>query len=130
MIFKNYSESAKLLADKIAEEGITNPVFTFINPDAEKYCRLVSPGVVPFAKLQLSSSPSTLIILDDGSTSAVEYNEFTDHIRETYPETNIIIAVPVIPESEKNTLESACDSLLYLHADPLFFSINQFYQEN
>jgi hypothetical protein len=129
MIFKNYSESAQLLADKIKEEGIKNPVFTFINPDAESYCQLVSPIIIPFDKLHLPS-PSTLVILDNGSTNAVEYNEFTDRIRKKYSETYIIIAVPVIPESEKSTLESACDSLIYLHADPLFFSINQFYQEH
>ena len=127
MIFKNYSESAKLLADKIKEEGIDNPVFTFINPDSEKYCQLVSPSVISFNQLHLSS-PSTLIILDDGSTKSLEYNEFTDQIRKKYPETFIVIAIPVIPESEKSTLESACDSLIYLHADPLFFSVNQFYQ--
>lgn len=129
MIFKNYSESAQLLASKIAEEGISKPVFTFINPDAQNYCHLVSPELIPFMELHLSS-PSTLIILDDGSTSATEYNEFTDRIRKEYPETFIVIAIPVIPESEKNTLEAACDSLLYLHSEALFFNINQFYQEN
>jgi hypothetical protein len=130
MIFKSYSESAQLLAARIAEEGIANPIFTFINPDAANYCHLVSPQAVIFDQLQLSPSPSTLVILDDGSTPAAEYNEFTDRIRKNYPETYIVIAIPVIPESEKTTLESAGDSLLYLHADPLFFSINQFYQEN
>ena len=129
MIFKNYSESAKLLSDKITEEGIVNPIFTFINPDAENYCKLISPSAIPFNLLNLPS-PSTLIILDDGSTNSSEYIEFTNQIRKKYPETFIVIAIPVIPESDKNLLESACDSLLFLHADPLFFSVNQFYQEH
>jgi hypothetical protein len=128
MIFKNYSESAQLLANKIAEEGINKPIFTCINPEVQNYCRLIAPNLIPFNELHLPS-PSTLVILDDGSTPASEFNEFTDRIRKEYLETFIVIAIPVIPESEKKTLESACDSLLYLHAEPLFFSINQFYQE-
>jgi len=131
MIFKNYSESAKLLADKIKEEGIVNPIFTFINPEAENYCKLISPNLIEFSVIRnLKFVIRNLIILDDGSTNSSEYNEFTDQIRKKYPETFIIIAIPVIPESEKSVLESAGDSLIYLHADPLFFSVNQFYQEH
>jgi len=126
MIFKNFSESAKLLTDKIKEEGVYNPIFTFINPDAESYCRLVSPYLAPSAGLKLPQ-PANLVILDNGTTRAPEFAEFTDRIRKTNPETFIVIAIPVIPESEKKSLESACDSLLYLHADPLFFSVDQFY---
>lgn len=127
MIFKNYSESANLLAQKIAEEGLANPIFTYINPDARNYCLLISPILVEFQRLSFTI-PSTLVILDNGSTNSVEYNEFTDRIRNKFPSTKIIIAIPVIPESEKAMLESVCDTLIYLHAEPLFFSINQFYQ--
>jgi len=129
MTFKNYSESAKLLADKIKEEGIANPIFTFINPDAASYCRLVTFNPIAYADLQLPT-PANLVILDDGNTRASEFAPFTDRIRKIYPETNIIIAVPVIPESDIESLKSACDSLIYLHVDPYFFSVNQFYQQN
>lgn len=127
-IFKNYSDSAAQLAQKITEEGIAHPIFTYINPDAYQYCQKVNPSLVPFSNLNLSLA-STLIILDDGSTSAVEYNEFTDRIHQQFSTTKVIIAIPVIPESEKPILQSACDTLIYLHADTLFFSVNQFYQE-
>lgn len=128
MIFKNYSESARMLADKIKEEGITNPVFTFINPDAESYCRLVTFNPIASASLNLPT-PANLVILDDGNTRAPEFAEFANRVRKNYPETNIVIAVPVVPESDIDALKSACDSLIYLHADPYFFSVNQFYQE-
>lgn len=127
-IFKNYSDSAQQLFSRIKEESI-NPVFTYINPDAKNYCQLISSNLVEFSQLKLTT-PSTLVILDDGSTNSVEFNEYTDRIRESSPTTKIFIAIPVIPESEKATLESVCDTLIYLHAEPLFFSINQFYQSN
>jgi hypothetical protein len=126
MIFSSYSEAANLLTKKIKEEGIANPTFTYINPDAKKFALLVSSTLIDFSKLNLTS-PSTLIIIDDGSTNSVEYNEFTDKIRKIYPSTKIILAIPVIPESEKATLESVCDTLIYLHSDPYFFSLSQFF---
>ncbi|KKR67336.1 MAG: hypothetical protein UU09_C0032G0018 [Microgenomates group bacterium GW2011_GWA2_40_6] len=126
MIFKSYSEAADLLANKIKEEGITAPVFTYINPDAKTFALLVSPNLVDFSNLNLTS-PSTLVIVDNGSTNSIEYNEFTDIIRKNYPTTKIVLAIPVIPESEKATLESVCDTLIYLHADPYFFSLSQFF---
>ena len=128
MIFKNYSDSARQLSDKIKVEGIVNPIFTYINPDAKSYCQLVTANPVSSLDLKLPT-PASLVILDDGNTRALEFSEFTDRIRKTNPQTNIIIAVPVIPESEKKTFESACDSLIFLHSDPLFFSVNQFYQD-
>jgi len=75
-------------------------------------------------------NPQNLIIVDNGSTLAIEYDEFTDEIRKKHPTTKIIIAVPIIPESEINILSKNCDTLLYLHADPFFFSLEQFYQEH
>jgi len=126
MIFKSYSEAASLLAQKIKEEGITNPIFTYINPDAKSFALLVSPNLIDFPNLDLTS-PSTLVIIDNGSTNSVEYNEFTDKTRKNYPTTKIVLAIPVIPESEKATLVSVCDTLIYLHSDPYFFSINQFF---
>jgi hypothetical protein len=127
MIFKNYLEAANLLTNKIKEEGIVKPVFTFINPDAKKFALLVSPNLINFSDFQ-PTSPSTLIILDNGSTNAVEYNEYTDRIHKNFPTTKIVIAIPVIPESEKAVLESVCDTLIYLHSDPYFFSVNQFFE--
>jgi len=126
MIFKSYSEAASLLANKIKEEGIANPIFTYINPDAKKFALLISPNLIDFSRLNLPS-PSTLVIIDNGSTNSIEYNEFTDIIRKSYPTTKIILAIPVIPESEKATLESVCDTLIYLHSDPYFFSLSQFF---
>ncbi|MCX6726659.1 MAG: hypothetical protein NTY75_02460 [Candidatus Shapirobacteria bacterium] len=129
-IFKNYSDSARQLFSRVKEESI-NPIFTYINPDAKNYCLLVSSHLVEFSEIRnLKFVIRNLVILDDGSTNSVEFNEYTDRIRESSPTTKIIIAIPVIPESEKATLESVCDTLIYLHAEPLFFSINQFYQSN
>jgi len=128
MIFKNYLEAANLLAAKIKEEGITNPIFTYISPESKNFASLVSPSLISFSDFK-PTNPTTLVILDNGSTNAVEYNEFTDRIRKKYPTTNIIIAIPVIPESEKNTLESVCDTLIYLHSDPYFFSVDQFFEK-
>ena len=129
MIFKNFSESAQLLANKIAVEEINHPIFTFINPDAKDYCLLISHNSTAALDLKLPS-PANLVILDDGNTRAPEFSEYTARIRKNNPGTNIVIAIPVIPESEKEALKSACDSLIYLHSDPLFFSVNQFYQEH
>lgn len=123
-IFKNYSESAKSLLDLITAEQITNPIFTYINPDAENFCRLITPNLVPFFDLQPSVS---IIILDDGSTRASEFVEYTDQIKKKFPQSQIIIATPVIPASEEKIFQANCDRLLTLHIEPLFFSLDQFY---
>lgn len=132
MIFKNRADSANLLAQKIKEEIGADFTLVYINPDSKDYSQLLatnlSVSAYPFSN-NLNFSHN-LLITDDGSTNAQEYNEFTDKIRKSFPQTKIIIAIPVIPESEKSILESNCDTLIYLHADPYFFSINQFYQEN
>lgn len=128
-IFKNYSDSAQRLTDKIAEEGIATPIFTYINPEAKGFCQLISPGSTYFFDLRLSG-PTTLVFLDDGSTRASEFVEYTDQIRQKHPQIQIIIAIPVIPQSEEEIFKANCDCLLTLHIEPLFFSINQFYQEN
>jgi len=125
MIFKNYSESASLLAQKIKENFDKNFSLTFISQESADYAKKVAEYLN--SDLNESLDPQNLIIIDDGSTLATEYNEYTDEIRKKHPTTNIIIAIPVIPESEKETLSENCDTLLYLHADPYFFSLNQFY---
>jgi len=128
MIFKNYSESAALLAQKIKENFGNNFSLTFINSESEAFAKKVAENLG--VDLIESINPQNLIIVDNGSTVAVEYNEFTDEIRKTHPTTNIIIAIPIIPESEKETLSQNCDTLLYLHTDPYFFSLDQFYKQH
>ena len=128
-IFKNYSDSANQLSKLIADEQIVNPVFTYINPDAKNYCQLVCPESSYFFDLH-PSLPATIVILDDSSTRATEFIEFTDQIKQKYPAAQITIAVPVVPQSEEATFKANCDRLLTLHTEPLFFSINQFYQQN
>lgn len=138
MIFKNQQESANLLAQKIKEEvgnDLKNYLFTYIDLEDKNYCELITQELNQELKylpdlLSKTLNIKNLIILDSGNTNGQEYNEFTDQIRKKYPEIKIIIAVPVIPESEEKLLQSNCDSLIYLHADPLFFSTHQFYESN
>lgn len=127
-IFKNFSDSTSQLLTRIQEET-SGPVFTYINPEAKNYCSLISSDLIDINNYS-SIAPTTLVILDDGSTRVSEYIEYTDRIRNLFPTTKIIIAVPVIPESEKTQFESICDTLMYLHSEPLFFEINQFYQSS
>jgi predicted phosphoribosyltransferase len=128
MIFKNYSESATLLAQKIKDNFDSNFSLTFISQESAVFAKKVSE--ILNTTLTDSIHPQNLIIIDNGSTLAIEYNEFTDRIRKTHPQTNIIIAIPIIPESEKSILSQNCDTLLYLHSDPYFFSLDQFYEKN
>jgi predicted phosphoribosyltransferase len=128
MIFKNYSESATLLAQKIKENFDSNFSLTFISQESATFAKKISE--ILNTTLTDSIHPKNLIIIDNGSTLAVEYNEFTDTIRKTHPQTNIVIAIPIIPESEKSILSQNCDTLLYLHSDPYFFSLDQFYENN
>jgi len=126
MIFKNYSESAQLLAQKIKENfESTKYSLTFISPESKDFAQKVAEYLQ--TDLNESTQPQNIIIIDNGSTPATEYNEFTDEIKKTHPTTNITLAIPLIPESEKDTLSQNCDTLLYLHADPYFFSVDQFY---
>ncbi|MFA4826810.1 MAG: hypothetical protein WC596_00960 [Candidatus Shapirobacteria bacterium] len=133
MIFKNYSESASLLAQKIQSEQLQNPMLVYIDHDDQPYCQLVAQNLnLPLSYLPdlISNLPATpnVIILDSGQTSAQEYNEFTDIIRKKLPIVQITLAIPVIPTAEETTLKSLCDRLLTLHVEPLFFSIDQFYE--
>lgn len=125
MIFKNYSESASLLAQKIKENFDENLSLTFVSSESKDYAQKVAD--ILKSTLNDSINPHQLIIIDNGSTLAEEYNEFTDEIRKKHPTTNITLAIPIIPESEKETLNKICDTLLYLHSDPYFFSVDQFY---
>lgn len=127
MIFKNYSETAQLLAEKIKENFDKNFSLTFISQESAAYAQKIADNLN--TNLNESINPKNLIIIDNGSTLAEEYNEFTDKIKRSLPSTNIIIAIPIIPESEKEILSQNCDTLLYLHADPFFFSVDQFYEQ-
>lgn len=135
MIFKNRSDSALLLAAKIKLENLSDFLLTYINSDTESFCQIVADHLQ--AKLHYLppiiatfKPPKNLFILDDGSTSSQEYNEYTDKIRKIAPQTQIIFAIPFIPQSEESSFKSNCDSLLTLHVEPLFFSVDQFYQDH
>jgi predicted phosphoribosyltransferase len=129
MIYKNYSETASLLAQKIKENFADKNSYsvTFINQESEDFAKKICEYLQ--TDLIENIHPKNLIIVDNGSTLADEYNEFTDEIRKTHPTTKIILAIPIIPESEVEKLSKNCDTLLYLHSDPYFFSLNQFYEE-
>jgi len=138
MIFKNFSESAVLLAQKIKEEGIDHSsVITYIDQDDKDYCQLIADNL----SLDLMYLPDlinknytftlpNLIIADSGQTRGQEYNEFIDLLRKTSPKTKIYLAIPIIPASEEEILKQTCDSLITLHVEPLFFSVSQFYKNN
>lgn len=141
MIFQNPAESAKLLAQKIIEEGIDlqKSTLTYIDPDDQKYCEIITselktklnflPDLVLSTKYQIQDT-KYLIITDSGNTRGTEYIEFTDKIRKLFPTIQIILVIPVIPESEEKILKQNCDQLLTLFVEPYFFSINQFYISN
>lgn len=141
MIFQNLTESAKLLAQKIIEEGIDiqKSIPVYIDPDDQKYCEIIAyelktklnflPDLILNTKHQISNA-KYLIIADSGNTRATEYIEFTDKIRKLFPTIKIILSIPVIPESEEKILKENCDQLLTLFVEPYFFSINQFYISN
>lgn len=136
MIFKNYSESATLLAQKIVEEGIAkSSALTYIDTDDKNYCQLIADRLslklmyLPdLIKNKYSFTLPNLIIADSGQTRGQEYNEFTDLLRKTNPLLKIFIAIPVIPQSDEDFLKQTGDGLITLHTEPLFFSINQFYE--
>jgi hypothetical protein len=133
-IFTTLSDSAAQLAAKIKDENIQNYSLFYISPDSQQFANMVAKILNTsvsemFDPQLLIINYKFLIIIDSGSSRASEFNEYTDVIRKKFPEINIIIAVPVIPESEKSTFESVCDTLIYIHSDPLFFSVNQFYQQ-
>ena len=134
MIYKNPSQAASLLAEKIRQSNLANPCLFYLNPTAVAFCQLVAKQLslpLTFLPDQISSLPPNpnLIIIDDGSTRAVEYNESIDLVKKTSPTTNVTLAIPVIPASEKEILKNTADGLIYLHCEPLFFSVDQFYEQ-
>lgn len=138
MIFQNPTESAKLLAQKIIEEEIdlSKSLLVYIDPDDKQYCQIIAnelktklnflPNLLLDTKYQILNT-KYLIILDSGNTRGSEYNEFTDQIRKNFPTLEIVLAIPVIAQSEEETLKSNCDELLTLFVEPYFFSLDQFY---
>lgn len=136
IIFKNPSESASLLAQKIIEEGIAkSSILTYIDSDNKDYCQLIAnylslelmylPELI---KNKYSFTLQNLIIADSGQTRGQEYNEFTDLIRKNHPLVKIYLAIPIIPLSDEKFLKQTSDSLITLHVEPLFFSVDQFYE--
>lgn len=137
MIYQNPQHSAQLLADKIKSEQFEDLLPVSINPDAFHYCQTIadqlSLKLTPLEVIINQNIPITqshILILDDGSTRVGEYPEFVDYLRQKFPRTNIIIAVPFIPASEEAQFKQLAESLITLQVEPLFFSIDQFYQQN
>ncbi|MFA6250562.1 MAG: hypothetical protein WC686_03610 [Candidatus Shapirobacteria bacterium] len=134
MVFKNQAESASLLSARIQAEIPSEYLLCYINPEAQGYADLIAKQLETQA-FDLSKSighlpqANAILIIDTGDTRAAEYSEYSDLIRRTFPETKIIIAVPVVPQSEEATFKTNCDSLLTLHVEPLFFSMSQFYPQ-
>jgi predicted phosphoribosyltransferase len=138
MIFKDQNETARLIADKIKDElSLTkeNSILGYINPDSKNFCKTITNHLKLQSHYlpQIFSKKSTadiryFLIIDNGDTRGQEYNEFTDLIHKTFPSCQIIIATPVIPQSEENILKDCSDRLLFLHIEPLFFSMSQFYE--
>jgi len=134
MIFKNFSESAQLLAQKIKDEEFTSSALFYLNFESKDFAALVAKDLnQPISLLEdpnlLTTDSKYLIIIDRGDTLAEEYNEFTDILHQKFPNKEVVLAIPVIPTAEEDTLKKAADILLCLHSEPNFFSINQFYQE-
>lgn len=135
-IFKNSSDAALALSKLILAENLSDPVFTFISPDAQNFCQLIvqqlHTSLVNFSDIFLKFTTSnfrSLIILDDASTRATEFIEFTDLARQKFPQSQIIVAIPFVPQSEESVFKNNSDRLLTLHVEPLFFSPGQFYQQ-
>lgn len=134
MNFKNFSESATLLAQKIKIEEFTSFQLFFVNSESETFASKVAQELGATATLLLDphqplEQVKYIIIIDRGDTLAQEYNEFTDIIRQSHPNKEIVLAIPTIPSAEEGILKDVADILIYLHSEPNFFSINQFYQE-
>lgn len=134
MNFKNFSESASLLAQKIKTEELSSFQLFFVNSESENFASDVAQELGTTATLLLDphqpfGETKYIIIVDRGDTLAQEYNEFTDVIRQNHPDKEIVLAIPTIPSAEEGLLKDVADILIYLHSEPNFFSINQFYQE-
>jgi len=130
MIFKNEQESAKLLVAKIKEEfPDISYLLTYIDQDSSVFANTIGKAsYLPDTLSQIPATVSHLIITDRGNTRASEYVEFVDQLRKQHPQLFLIIAIPVIPQSEEKILQENCNSLLTLFIEPYFFSIDQFYQ--
>lgn len=134
MLFKNIADAASQLASRIQDENLTDFTVTYINPDSKPFADLVSSQLHKKDSLLLHINSlliinSSLVIIDDGSTPETEFDEFSNRIRQLHPTTRIILAVPIILESKIDSLKKACDSLIYLTAEPIFFSLKQFYSD-
>ncbi|MBP9817872.1 hypothetical protein KBC75_03945 [Candidatus Shapirobacteria bacterium] len=134
MLFKNIADSASQLALRIQSENLAHLDLMYISPDAKEFADLVSQNLHQKDSLllnieHLALSTEHLVIVDDGSTPSNEFDEFTVRLRKLYPQVKTVLAIPIIPEAEVKNLEICCDSLIYLSAEPLFFSLKQFYSD-
>ncbi|MBU1130198.1 hypothetical protein KKE45_02650 [Patescibacteria group bacterium] len=137
MLFDNPLQAANQLSQKLKYEHLPpNSLVTAITKKGEYFAKPISQNLnLKYNFLfSLFSAPNqllqtnSLILIDDGSTNAQEYNEYTDKIRKINPKIQIILAIPIIPTTEEKLLKKNCDRLIYLHSEKLFFDIKQFYK--
>lgn len=130
MIFKNYSNSAQILAQKILDNFPGATIIVCLNsshPHLNQYRQKLSNFLDEQRKTPVDSN--LLIISDPGLSQSADFEKPILALRKLYPRLKIVVAIPVIAESQKAHLQSLCDSLIYLHSEALFFSLNQFYEQ-
>jgi predicted phosphoribosyltransferase len=134
MIFKSRQEAAQKIIKKLAESNSKDGSFFYLTPDSQNMTDFVShhfkkESTALFDLLGSDQKiPDQIIIIDDGGVDAEEINEYTDLLRQKNKKVKITLAIAVIAEPELKKFEQLVDQFIYLHADPLFFNINQFYQ--
>jgi predicted phosphoribosyltransferase len=130
MIFKNYSDSAQILAKKILDNFPGATIVVCLNSShshLDQYRQKLSDFLNKQRQTPVDSN--LLIISDPGLSQSADFEKPILALRKLYPRLKIIVAIPVIAESQKTHLQSLCDSLIYLHSETLFFSLNQFYEQ-
>lgn len=136
MIFQDKSDAIAQLIAKLKDESLpSHTQITALTPEGELFAKPIAtqlnfpyfflPNLIASKLLILNSK--LLIIIDDGQVRVGEYPEFIDQLRLSQPSLEIIIAVPVIPQNEELQFKQLGDRLITLSIEPLFFSIDQFY---
>ncbi len=134
MIFTSRQEAAQKLISKLESSGLKDAEFFHLTPESETMAQFVAGHFQKKTRLlsalitKKEDVPKKIVIIDDGGVDAEEINEYTDILRKKNKKTNIALAIAVIAAQEQKRFEEFTDQLIYLHSEPLFFNINQFYQ--